>query len=562
MVLVEDGERMQEAVMEMVINSEMAKLHCRMYHHEGDEGDEQNVVNKSKFVVECEDGDEHAKFAFGDLCVYHEYNRHYSNFIYPHHSSLFSEVCSNASPSLSRNAYFNPIMFWMVYLQALMMEVGYREGREFKARERGGRNAMYNIPRGHLMWIMHYMSLLLYSDFTEFQKEFKKLTRRVMERETKEEFWERNSFVAHWNRYLFESVFFFGTQMKTKDIFYCGISIPMLFNSMEQWIRCPLSTTSSFGVALRFAGNHKGKGILLVIKRANPDTFYFPLHLFSQFDYEEERFFCAQKLKIVDIRSPSPTSGKWVSCFPAVCAIRLMEMVLRGQLFMDYNERMARKMVQGMVGWMEAYEEGREYEERGDGNEHEHMDHQYCQMLFNHRVKQFTEMQGNQIFLNPSELHRLSPDLFGRVSQMLANKCIHNPPFKLCMDVIEIGIKGKQLQRFKEIEENVEMAIGDGEYQIEMDRLTLRFIVKMMRASNEFPDKCGLFLYLRHKSCSSSVNILYDIVCPEMLFEMVNKWNRFNQIGDYAGFPLFSNRTKKFLNADQLTLRLCIRVVE
>ena len=388
-----DGGRITEAVVEMMICNEINKLHCKVYRHSGDADGGDNVVNKSKFVVECEDGDNHAKFAFGDTCLYNECDRQSANFVLPRHPSLYSEVCANASPSLSRSACLTPIIFWMVYLQAVMLEMVHRKERKFKAREGGTMNANYNMPSGHWMWLMHYMSLLLYSDFTEFQREFKKFTRRGTERETVEEFYNRNAFVAHWNRYLYESVTFFGTQMKKKETFYCGISIPMLFNSMEQRIICPLSTTSSYNVALRFAGNQKG--VLLVIQRADQNTFYFPLHLFSQFDYEEECFFCDQKLKIVDIRSPSPTSGKLASCFPAVTAIRLMEMVLRGQLFMDCNERMARKAVEGMVGWMEAYEDGMEYEEDGDGNED--ADHKYCQMLFNHRIKQFTETQNPDI---------------------------------------------------------------------------------------------------------------------------------------------------------------------
>ena len=96
-----DGGRITDAVVEMMICNEINKLHCKMYRHSGDADGGENVVNKSKFVVECADGDNHAKFAFGGECLYYECDRQSaSNFIVPLHPSLYSEVCSNASLSL------------------------------------------------------------------------------------------------------------------------------------------------------------------------------------------------------------------------------------------------------------------------------------------------------------------------------------------------------------------------------------------------------------------------------------------------------------------------------
>ena len=294
-----DDNDMVTNVVEKRVRDEMCKVHCQMYGHQrgGDEDDNNNQLtehtNNNKFIIESKD--QKAKFAFGDTCTYWQYHRKYLNFILAHHPSLSDEVCDNANDTLSSSACLQPIIFWMFYLQALYLKMAYQKNRDFKAEERGNYNHTYNIPVGHVMWLMHYLCLLLYSDTTQFQREFKKFTRRGTDNETLEEFYHRNSFVAHWNRYLIESVTFFGTRMKKNDLFYCGISIQMLFNSMNQRISCPLSTTSSYNVALRFAGNKNG--ILLLVKRASTVTRYFPLHLFSQYSQEEERFFLWREIE-------------------------------------------------------------------------------------------------------------------------------------------------------------------------------------------------------------------------------------------------------------------------
>ena len=298
-----DDNDMVTNVVEKRVRDEMSKVHCQMYGHQsqrggGEDNNDSNYqfnehTNNSKFVIESDD--QKAKFAFGDSCLYWQYHRKYRNFILPFHPSLFDEVCANANDTLSSSACLQPIIFWMFYLQALYLKMAYQKKRKFTANERGNDNSRACIPIGHMMWLMHYLCLLLYSDTTQFQREFKKFTRRVTDSETKKQFWNRNSFVAHWNRYLIESVFFFGTQMKKKDFFYCGISIQMLFKSMVQVVSCPLSTTSSYNVALRFAGNKNG--ILLLVKRASTVTRYFPLHLFSQYSQEEERFFLWREIE-------------------------------------------------------------------------------------------------------------------------------------------------------------------------------------------------------------------------------------------------------------------------
>ena len=261
-----------------------------------------------------------------------------------------------------------------------------------------------------------------------------------------------------------------------------------------------------------------------------------------------------------------------------------MEMVLRGQLFVDRNGReMGEEVVRRTVGMMEAYENGSVFQENEDDNKSNDNDnsnsneeqqpasdyHQYCQMLFNTRIKQFIEIEltinndpfgFNQTWLNKPELTRLSPDLFDTVSQLLIAKSIHQPPFKNCPPVIEIVIEGQQLRRFKEMTEDGKMQIGEEEYMVESGGQTFGFNIAMQRASSLSPLKCELFLYLRRKSCSASL-ILFDIVCPEMRFERVNIRKRFKQIGEYDSRTVFSNQTENFKNVQELTIKVCIRVV-
>ena len=254
---------------------------------------------------------------------------------------------------------------------------------------------------------------------------------------------------------------------------------------------------------------------------------------------------------------------------------------------MDRNGwEMGEEVVKRMTGMMEAYENGRVFqmdEEDNKSNDNDNNSnsndeeqpandyHQYCQMLFNTRIKQFIEIElnddtdpygRNQTWLNKPELTRLSPDLHDTVSQLLIAKSIHQPPFKNCPPVIEIVMEGEQLRRFKEQTEDGKMQIGEKEYVVETGGETFGFNIEMQRASSMSALKCSLFLYLRRTTCLRDVIILFDIVCPEMRFEWVNERKIFNQIGEYASRAVFSNQTENFKIAQKLTIKVCIRVVE
>jgi len=106
--------------------------------------------------------------------------------------------------------------------------------------------------------------LKLYIDYENVQREF----RRLNQQETLKNFINRNSKIDHWCRYLKESCTFYGTLMRVTDRVWSGLNHYLMFDSLQQYFECPLSTSSNASVA----ANHVENGIILLLKRANSKT--------------------------------------------------------------------------------------------------------------------------------------------------------------------------------------------------------------------------------------------------------------------------------------------------
>ena len=135
-------------------------------------------------------------------------------------------------------------------------------------------NHTLNILAGSGIVTLHILSLIIYSDATDTQREYKRWMRRAGVEETWQAYLSRNSFVAHWQRYLMESVVFFGDEMAERDVLFCGISVPLVFDSFEQAIYCPLSTSAAEGVAEQFAGQ-TGSNFFCVFCWSSAIDFHF-----------------------------------------------------------------------------------------------------------------------------------------------------------------------------------------------------------------------------------------------------------------------------------------------
>eukprot|EP01084_Bolivina_argentea_P180318 311530_1 len=101
---------------------------------------------------------------------------------------------------------------------------------------------------------------------------------------------KRNSNFHFFTKYLMETINIFGTQHKKGNIktFYHGINKNVLFECTSSCIYGPLSTTSSFCVAVNFTNNNNG---LILELRPFPSLKYFSCAWLSAYSNESEFFF-------------------------------------------------------------------------------------------------------------------------------------------------------------------------------------------------------------------------------------------------------------------------------
>eukprot|EP01083_Nonionella_stella_P190731 706327_1 len=151
--------------------------------------------------------------------------------------------------------------------------------------------------------VPHVLSLLFYCNFTQLCTAFSSTFRRIRPDETDEEVKERNAHFFHWSRLLLEAIHLFGTPLTARSFgkhTYHGVSRVMVFDSMNQQVYGPFSTTSQFNVALQFACD---TGLVLTLNRSSDIKYnkYFDCAYFSDFSGEAEKLFLDGLLQIDNI---------------------------------------------------------------------------------------------------------------------------------------------------------------------------------------------------------------------------------------------------------------------
>eukprot|EP01084_Bolivina_argentea_P115937 206101_1 len=189
------------------------KVHCYFFHSDNTESIRCNASDK--FVIETKNDidayeikdeikNEHkdhneAMFAFGLSFDY--YNDKFSNYTNAYYLYLKEELISNPYYKLTVNKYYN------IYQQALQI-IKSKQFENMKANNNGIWNSITGIAINARITINHIISLLIYCNETEIQKIFKQHTRKSKNSESYSNAIKRQSFIAHWTRYLYESLLF------------------------------------------------------------------------------------------------------------------------------------------------------------------------------------------------------------------------------------------------------------------------------------------------------------------------------------------------------------------
>eukprot|EP01084_Bolivina_argentea_P157503 274462_1 len=170
----------------------------------------------------------------------------------------------------------------------------------------------YGFNIGDKITKQHLLSIILYCDWDELQKEFSSTFRRTDTYEPLSSVIQRNSEYAIWSRLVRETVEIFGidvdysydnthgiTVFPGRGPFFCGMSHVMVVLEFDISLCAPTSTSKEEAVALTFAGDH---GILIQLnnngENDNIQLKSFCCSWLSDYQGENEWLFCGGQYKI------------------------------------------------------------------------------------------------------------------------------------------------------------------------------------------------------------------------------------------------------------------------
>eukprot|EP01083_Nonionella_stella_P297973 1011674_1 len=143
----------------------------------------------------------------------------------------------------------------------------------------------------------HILSLMIYCNFTHLQFVFSATYRAKTNKETTASIISRHSSFYHFGKYLKEVVQWFGTEGVVENTFYHGIDAEVTFPKVSNFaIHCPLSTTTTFSVAVNFA-TATGAVVMLTTKAKSISVSWL-----SDFGNENEHLFIQSSLQF-DIKN-------------------------------------------------------------------------------------------------------------------------------------------------------------------------------------------------------------------------------------------------------------------
>ena len=165
----------------------------------------------------------------------------------------------------------------------------------------------YGIEDSSAVGVSHLLSLLFYTDFTDFSYWFSKSFRKKNRKESEKQFKERHSNYHFLAKHLREIVEIYGTKISTSKILGNGNKVLYFFTGLNQdsftfpsfcsRLYGPTSTTAQITVATVFA---KKNGMIVTLNQASfsGNLRFFNCSLLSAYKSEDERLFLGGRLLI------------------------------------------------------------------------------------------------------------------------------------------------------------------------------------------------------------------------------------------------------------------------
>ena len=207
--------------------------------------------------------------------------------------------------------------------------------RPLLAKRVGNNNRICGIKEGSPPSTEHIVALLIYTNFIYHQREFKRHCRRLSANESLQDLVDKNREIYHWSKLIKELCIFYGEIMDENAVLYSGMGECLMFDSLCTRFECPISTSTKFDVAKRFA---KG-AVVLKFKRGSANTKVLDVTEYSCFGKDEsQRLVAGSTLRIIDILINNKSHETYVS------ALRMFEQIMNGH-FIIGDDNVTSKLV-------------------------------------------------------------------------------------------------------------------------------------------------------------------------------------------------------------------------
>eukprot|EP01084_Bolivina_argentea_P130100 229697_1 len=271
-----------------------------MENEEEKTSDPDIIPNKDKYVS---DVIQNKEFGYG---VVHEYHQ-----LKPKYSSLYDEMIQNNQYSIDEDTFVT-ILIKAIRKHEIALSNEYKDKLICKVY-----NRKYRMIRNQMIAIKHILSIIIYTDLSNFCTAFRSTYRRVNNETTDEEVTKRHRQLYYYARCLYEAVDFFGQEISPNDSVYHGLNALMQFEKFTAYFNQPLSTTPSFRIAQQFS---QSTGIILRLKSGKSTAFeansskipkYLSVNWLSCFPNEDEALFYGSYvvLQIADITEADSLKG-------------------------------------------------------------------------------------------------------------------------------------------------------------------------------------------------------------------------------------------------------------
>eukprot|EP01084_Bolivina_argentea_P249448 417581_1 len=507
------------------------------------------AIHRDNFMINLDENDsDHpetaGKFAFGiNFSYYKPWKSQHC--VQAYYNTLNGELTKNPIYKITQKQWEDTYHKALYLMQTKAIQ-------NIKSANIGGQCKSANICKGSAIRINHLICIMVYTNFSKLQFEFKKLFRHKYKHEGHVNLNLRHRYIYHWSRYLNELVTFYGDIMTQKQTVYVGLNSKLVLNQLINYFHCPLSTSINYGVASDFATT---KGIILELKRGHEFSRCFNAFMVSDFPMEWEIFFCGSRLEIVNFKFISSSKSYKSHCK----AIKLFERMLSGHLFMHKKELLTDKVMNRLMSMIDNY--------INDYNE------EYVQQIFNNIVKMYVDNTINPHQNNPSnfaiglhlaELYQIKHsnlcqyfydfknNQFGTLLQFLDAKK------ELLIDInkerIVFKLKDDKIIRFRETQQYISRGVA-----VNVGKSEFTFYIAIEPSSID-PAQYACFILLKQLDKRvTHIEIVWDLVIKEINYEI---YRRTIALGANRCFFGNSIGHKDLFNkADSLTLITNIKVL-